>query len=875
MKKLLFLLVLLFGLSTSVFSQSALESLNNDGRDFLYVTATVGTKAEVNALSANFSVDNCLFDERSGQFLVRIYLSRPEYEAFATQNIPFEIITPERPPAGDMVATTMTEMAQWNKYPSYEIYVQMMHDFQTNFPNLCKIDTILAATPCTSRPHMILAAHLSNSLGQPADKPAFLYTSTMHGDEVVGFYMMLRLIDYILNNATTDADVQNILQNVDLYICPLENPDGTYHSSNTDISSSASQRYNWNNVDMNRNYPFLPGINGSANVQPETQAIINWVSDKHFVMSANFHGGAELTNFPWDSWESNSRTHADDNWYRYVCQNYVDTCHVYDDTYMVGETYYQPGCGPVTEGGDWYVITGSRQDYMNYYQHCREVTIEAHFDKVCTSTTELPTYWTNSKSSLLHFAMECLNGFRGIVTDAVTGEPIEAKIFVRNHDTFNSEVYSHLPIGNYHRPIKAGTYTVEVSADCYETQTFTVTTTDGACVRHNIQLVPLVSAPQVADQHIMTGESATLSTTSTHTINWYANENDNTPISTGLTFTTPALTETTTYFVEESAVDNGTTCRSERTQVTVFVDDPHSTVYSDASYTRCGSFTYEGETYTESGDYEILYPEAAADQSDSILRLHLTIYPTYSINVSFSVMEGDSYNIEGDPYIATASGVYTYDRYHLSVNGCDSVMHYFVYVTSPTIAFQDTTIEACSPFIYEGEVLMMDGDYTFYYPNAGVGGCDSMLLIHLTLYPSYSQTVDIELGLGESYWIGNEEIVGMVEGIYEYDEVLSSIHNCDSVIHYRILIGNVGVSDQQVKEYSIYPNPANDVCYISGNTSDAPTIITLMDASGRKIYETTMTESPFQVDLSNLSAGYYFIHIRKKGEETIKKIIKQ
>ena len=28
----------------------------------------------------------------------------------------------------------------------------------------------------------------------------------MHGDEVVGYYMMLRLIDYILNNATTDPD---------------------------------------------------------------------------------------------------------------------------------------------------------------------------------------------------------------------------------------------------------------------------------------------------------------------------------------------------------------------------------------------------------------------------------------------------------------------------------------------------------------------------------------------------------------------------------------------------------------------------------------------------------------------------------------------
>ena len=53
----------------------------------------------------------------------------------------------------------------------------------------------------------------------------------------------------ILNNPT-DQQVQNLLQNVDLYICPLENPDGTYHSSNTRIGTSTSQRANWNNVDM-------------------------------------------------------------------------------------------------------------------------------------------------------------------------------------------------------------------------------------------------------------------------------------------------------------------------------------------------------------------------------------------------------------------------------------------------------------------------------------------------------------------------------------------------------------------------------------------------------------------------------------------------
>ena len=882
MKKIFTLFLLFFGLIAFSFAQNSSIDLIANSEGFLYVNAFVDSKAEVNALSHNFSVDNCHFDERSGKYTVRIYLSHEEYADFAAQNVPFEILTPERPPGNNMVATTLSDFtADWNKYPAYDVYVELMHTFETNFPNICKIDTILAATPNPQRPHMLLAAHLSNTLGQPSDKPAFFYSSTMHGDEVVGYYMMLRLIDYILNNATTDEQIQNILNNVDLYICPLENPDGTYKSSNTQISSTSSQRYNYNNVDLNRNYPFVPGISGSANVQPETRAMIDWVTDKHFVMSVNFHGGAELTNFPWDSWESNDRQHPDDSWFRYVCQNYVNTCHESDANYMVGETAYQPGCGAVTEGGDWYVIDGSRQDYMNYYQHCREITIEAHFDKVVTSSTELPTYWTNSKNSLLDYIQECLYGFRGVVTDAVTGEPIEAKVFVRNHDTFNSEVYSHLPIGNYHRPIKAGTYTVEVSADCYQTETFTITTTDGAGVRHDVQLQPLVSAPQVADQTILSGETATLTATSSHTINWYDAETTTTPLASGLSFTTPVLTATTVYYVEEAENVNGATCVSDRTPVTVFVEedtadvDPEPQIaYADASYSNCESFEYEGVVYTQSGDYEIVYEGAAASTADSILRLHITIFPAYDVTLPLTVTEGDTYDIEGITYTALLAGMYTYDRYHLTVHGCDSTIHYVVYVTSPDIAYGDLIIDGCPPFEFNGEILTMNGDYTFYYPGQAVGGIDSILVVHLTLHQPYNETINVELEIGDSYMMGNDEFVAMVEGVFDYDYTYSTIYGCDSIIHYHITVGSVGLNELSDANCDVYPNPANTSCWIA-RKHNGTALITLYDAAGRKMQEFETTENKTLMDLTSLNAGFYFIHIRENDMEVVKKIVKQ
>ena len=982
MKRIFITLTFLFGITLSLFAQSTREELVNNDRDFLYVVTKVDTKAEVNALSRNFSVDNCPFDERTGQYAVRIYLARHEYDAFAALNLPFEIIAAERPSA--MVTDDINDFTtNWNKYPSYEVYVELMQRFQQNFPQLCKIDTILAATPCTQRPHMLMAAHISTTLGQHVDKPAFLYSATMHGDEVVGYYMMLRLIDYILNNATTDPMVQNVLNNVDLYICPLENPDGTYHSANDRISSSYSTRYNWNNVDMNRNYPYLPGVSGSANVQPETQAYINWVQDKHFVMSVNFHGGAELTNFPWDTWASNTRMHADDAWFRYICQNYVDDCQAIDPTYMVGETAYNPGCGAVTEGGDWYEITGSRQDYMNYYQHCREVTMEVHFDKVVTSSSELPSYWTNSKNALLNYVMECTYGFRGIVTDAVTGEPIEAKIFVENHDTFNSEVYSHLPVGAYYRPIKAGTYTVTVSADCYESQTFTITTTDGASVRRDVQLQPLVSAPQVADQHILAGQTATLTANSTHTIKWYNSATATNPIATGNTYTTPALTQTTVYYVEEQATNNGTTCVSERTSATVYVTEgAHDTVhgyltvdtcdsytingqtytvsgcylitfpyggqnyadsilhlslnihssyeitvqethmvgetyyvggiahtadeagtftydltlhtqfgcdsivhyiiqvnaipasYSDLSLTDCGFIIYENETYTESGNYNIVYPGAAANHGDSILILHLTIYPTYDINVSEIVSVGDTYYVEGQPYTAIMAGTFTYDRFHATEHGCDSIIHYIFYVSDANFTFGELTLDECIPFSYEGQILTMDGDYTFFYPGAGVNGADSTLVIHLTLHPSYEMTVEVHLALGEHYDLDGYDFYSEQEGIYPFDKEYESAFGCDSIVHYNLIVGNVGIDEMKDGKPFITPNPTTDQCHINGLQEGSNVEVRIFNTYGQLVKSVIVDAQQATINLESLNSGTYFIQMIENRGITTQKIIK-
>ena len=59
-------------------------------------------------------------------------------------------------------------------------------------------------------------------------------------------------------------------------------------------------RNNDRGYDLNRNFPDF-FVNNSKPIQPETQAIIDWLAHQQFVLSATMHGGALVANYPYDN----------------------------------------------------------------------------------------------------------------------------------------------------------------------------------------------------------------------------------------------------------------------------------------------------------------------------------------------------------------------------------------------------------------------------------------------------------------------------------------------------------------------------------------------------------------------------------------------
>jgi len=146
----------------------------------------------------------------------------------------------------------------------------------------------------------------------------------------------------------------------------------------------------------------------------------------------------------------------------------------------------------ITNGYAWYRITGGRQDYHNYFQRCREVTIEISDTKLLPPA-QLPAHWNYNYKSFLNYIEKVLYGVTGTVTDSVTGLPVKAKVTIAGFDIDSSEVYSDSLFGKYYRLIYGGTYNLTFSAPGYYTETISnvYVKNDSSTIR-NVLLNPIV-----------------------------------------------------------------------------------------------------------------------------------------------------------------------------------------------------------------------------------------------------------------------------------------------------------------------------------------------------------------------------------------------
>jgi len=258
------------------------------------------------------------------------------------------------------------------------------------------------------------------------------------------------------------------------------------------------------------------------------------------------------------------------------------------------------------------------------------------------------------------------------------------------------------------------------------------------------------------------------------------------------------------------------------------INDPDK---PDEYKTACESFTWEtwtGKEYTESGDYPETYKDHPDIGRDSTRILHLTIKkPEVNVLRVDTCADRYTWNAHGSKQSITESGEYRYeyddgvcinvdslyltlfeipDEVHYfdtacdvltingksyfestefsetlqTINGCDSVVNYHLTIylrTTPDTIDEQT---ACDSYTWEyaegeSETYTKSGTYTKVLTN--IHGCDSVVTLKLSIYPSYDYEIDA-MGCNNNYIWGSE----ILTAAGDYTRHYTSVSGCDSTV---------------------------------------------------------------------------------------------
>jgi carboxypeptidase D len=378
----------------------------------------------------------------------RVYVIPEELEKLAGLGFAWRLL-PDEDPALDAPYTPAAPGSIPATYHTYDTLTAELQAIAAAHPGIVRVSS-LGASVQGRELWMVL---ISKDPDVQEDEPEVKYVAAMHGDEVVGKELLIGLVNHLVDGYGVDPRVTALVDGNEIWILPSMNPDGT----------ALSRRYNANGYDLNRDFPdqFDDPEDSTTGRQPETAHVMNWGYAPRPVLSANFHGGALVANYPYDGTDSGQSIYSlspDDALWVSLARTYADR-----NAPMRASNSDASFTNGICNGADWYVINGGMQDWNYVWHGALDVTLEVSNVK-WPSSSQLPQFWNDNLESMLAFLERASEGVRGLVRDAATGAALAARVHVVDHA---HDAYTDPDVGDYHRPLLPGAYALEVSSPGY------------------------------------------------------------------------------------------------------------------------------------------------------------------------------------------------------------------------------------------------------------------------------------------------------------------------------------------------------------------------------------------------------------------------
>lgn len=428
-------------------------------------------------LGLDIDVDAVTFDR------ARAYVIASEVETLKSLGFDLERIPDDAPAAARAAAAG--PVPEWTgesipaAYHTYATLTTELHAIADARPDLTRLYSIGAS----GQGRQLWIMKISRNPDLEEDEPEVAYIAAMHGDEVVGKELCVGLIHHLLDNYGTDPRVTALVDGAEIWILPSMNPDGT----------EAGTRYNAAGEDLNRSFPdeFDDPVNTPTGRPVEVGLVMAWQASHSTVLSANFHGGALVANYPRDGNAAGTNVYAaspDDPLMISLARTYADgnpqmLANNSDASYVAG----------ICNGADWYTVRGGMQDWNYVWNANIQNTVEQGNTK-WPAASALPQYWSDNLESLLSYFERATEGIRGVVTDKVSGAPLAATVKVLGYTLLGAPmtVRTDPDAGDFHRMLLPGTYSLEIASPGHVTAVLNdvVVSAGSPATRRDVELLP-------------------------------------------------------------------------------------------------------------------------------------------------------------------------------------------------------------------------------------------------------------------------------------------------------------------------------------------------------------------------------------------------
>jgi len=220
---------------------------------------------------------------------------------------------------GDYEVPDNFEFGSMSGHATYDEIVQHLDNMLNLFPDLISVKESIGQTIEGREMWMV---KISDNPNSNEEEPEVLYNALTHAREPAGVMTLLFYMFYLLENYETDAFIQALVDNTEMYFVPVVNPDGYVYNETNSPNGGGMWRKNrrdngdgtWG-VDLNRNYGYMWGYDNvgsspdpgsetyrgtEAFSEPEIQNIRDFCENHEFKTSINYHTYGSLLLYAWD-----------------------------------------------------------------------------------------------------------------------------------------------------------------------------------------------------------------------------------------------------------------------------------------------------------------------------------------------------------------------------------------------------------------------------------------------------------------------------------------------------------------------------------------------------------------------------------------------